>query len=32
MAMRPACSQCDSSHDRENCPYRWINGDYDEED
>ena len=23
--MEPACSQCDSSHDREDCPYRWIN-------
>ena len=23
--MQPACSQCDSSHDREDCPYRWIN-------
>ena len=24
--MEPGCSQCDSSHDREDCPYRWING------
>ena len=23
--MAPSCSQCDSSHDREDCPYRWIN-------
>lgn len=29
--MEPGCSQCDSSHDREDCPYRWINGT-DEED
>ena len=26
-ALPPACSQCDVSHDHEECPCRWIRGE-----